>query len=127
MTTLVPIPMKLKAITKKMMTWFATPSAATAPSETWLTMKVSTVPISMRSVCSAKIGQAIPIRESLTARVGDIGKGRTQHTRTVRLVVKRSPGDAVRRPTRKLVLGPARRHTRLHDPSRRIPFFWAAP
>ena len=68
MTTLVPIPMKLKATMKKIMTWLETPRAATAPSETWLTMKVSTVPISIRSVCSTKIGQAIPIRESRVTR-----------------------------------------------------------
>ncbi len=65
MTTLVPMPMKLKASRKKTMTWLATPRAATAPSETWLTMNVSTVPISTRSVCSTKIGQAVPMRLSL--------------------------------------------------------------
>src|ERR1035438_8401265 len=65
MTTLVPIPMKLKATRKKMMTWLATPRAATAPSETWLTMNVSTVPMSIRSVCSTKMGHAIPRRASL--------------------------------------------------------------
>ncbi len=75
MTTLVPMPMKLKAIRKKMMTWFATPSAATAPSDTWLTMNTSTVGTSMRSVCSTKIGHAIPRRESLAADGWVIGGG----------------------------------------------------
>ena len=58
-TTLAPIPMKLKKTSARTTNWFATPRAATAPSDTWLTMKVSTVPIRIRSVCSMKIGHAI--------------------------------------------------------------------
>ncbi len=67
MTTLVPMPMKLNEIRKKTTTWFATLTAATAPSDTWLTMKVSTVPIAMRSVCSTKMGHAMARRPVLAA------------------------------------------------------------
>src|ERR1035441_5709886 len=120
MTTLVPIPMKLKATRKKMMTWLATPRAATAPSETWLTMNVSTVPMSIRSVCSTKMGHAIPRRESLAGDGWVIGK-KGQHTRTVRREVKRSRGPfwGIAPPDRKLVPGAERRHSPAMNPARR--------
>ena len=110
MTTLVPMPMKLKATRKKMMTWFDTPRAATAPSETWLTMKVSTVPISMRSVCSTKIGHAIPRRESLAADGWVIGERGRSIPERWRREVNRSRGRAPEPPeARTLVPAAARR------------------
>ena len=85
------MPMKLKAIRKKTMTWFETPTAATAPSETWLTMNVSTVPISIRSVCSINIGHAIAIRPFWAWVVWVIGWAR-EHSRGRRQGVNRSWG-----------------------------------
>ncbi len=57
-TTEEPMPMKLKRTMQRKKTCPATCSAATAPSETWLTMRVSTVMMEMRRPCSTKIGQA---------------------------------------------------------------------
>jgi len=57
-TTLEPMPMKLKMMMKQMTIWLETETPATASSEMWLTMKVSTIAMSMRRACSTKMGQA---------------------------------------------------------------------
>jgi hypothetical protein len=63
-TTLDPMPMKLKKIMDSTTTCVATPSAATASSEMWATISVSTVPMSMRNPCSTKMGQANATNDS---------------------------------------------------------------